>query len=196
MKTPKIIMLLSFFWFAGQCFAVDDDHSLDWGPYHFYEGISIDFEGGSLIVLERDTDDVLFEITEKDELFVRGEHVKTSPREKRLLREFYGITEDMVDEARQLGYKGAKIGVKGAKMAAKAVGGVFEILFSGFDETVIEEFEQKMEEESELLEQQAEKLEIEAERLEELEAELEKVYEKLEKEVEELKELELKFKDE
>jgi hypothetical protein len=197
MKTTKCIVLFLFVASISIVFSKEaEKERWYWGPCHLNNEISIEFENGDLLIFDEHVDELLIEITNDYELYVREKHIETNAEEKDLLRRYYSTTDQMLDEVEKLGYKGAKIGLRGAKVAVKAVGGVFEILFSGFDESVIDDFEERIEAEAEEIEHQAEQLEDEAEIVDELADQLDTIYENLAQSIPELEELEIEFDDE
>jgi hypothetical protein len=196
MKTTKCIVLFLFVALISIVFSKEaDKERWYWGPCYLNDNISIEFEKGNLLIFDDYTEELLIEITNEYELYVMDKHIETNADEKYLLRRYYSTTEQMLDEVEKLGYKGAKIGLRGAKIAVKAVGGVFEIFFSGFDESVIEDFEERIEAEAEQIEHQAEQLEDEAEIVDELAEQLDMIYENLAQSIPELEELEIEIDD-
>jgi hypothetical protein len=191
MKTlRRVCVLLILIYSAGLATDSNDPKSWDWGPCRFHDNINIDFEDGSLMAYDDVTDALLFEITPEYQLYVDGELVKTTHHQEDLLREYYHQAEHIMDEAKKIGFKGARIGVEGAKLAVTAVGGIFEMLFSGFDDSVIDEYERDVEMEAADLEAAAEILEEEAEVIEEMVDELDVMFEELQEEIPELGDLE------
>jgi len=196
MQTIKFVLLVILVTTVSIGTAKDaEKEHWQWGPCHFDDHISIEFEHGDLLVFDNHTDELLFEITHDYELYVMEKHIETDEDEKDLLKEYYSTTEKMLDEAKKLGYKGAKVGLQGARIAVEAVGGVFEIVFSGFDEGVIDHFEDEIEKEAEKIELQAEQLEEEAEIIEDLADELDDIYNNLAQAIPELEELEIEHDD-
>lgn len=167
----------------------EEEDDFPWGPYEFHDNISIDFEDGTLLAFDSETDALLFEITGEFQLYVDGELVKTNEQQEDLLYSYYTHAEEIMEKARKIAYKGAQIGMEGAKIALQAAGGVFEMLFSGFDDSVVEDFEKEMESESEDLEEAAEHLEEEAEVIEDLADEMDDLFDELQQEIPELRDL-------
>jgi len=191
MKILKNTFILLFV-FAAATVATDskDPKSWHWGPINMHGNIDIDFENGSLMAYDDETDELLFEITSEYQLYIEGELIKTTHHQEDLLRDYYRQAERILDEAKKIGYKGARLGIEGAKIAVSAVGGVVEMLFSGFDDSVVNEYERDIELETEELEAAAEVLEEEAEILEEMADELDVMFDELQEEIPELGDLE------
>ena len=127
------------------------------------------------------------EITEEYELFVNDRQVKLDADQQKLVEEFHVLAIDIVDHGKNLGWEGAKIGVSGAKLGMKAIGRVFKMLFTSYDE---DDFERDMERDAEALEARAEKLESKAEIIEKMADDLEYVTEEMFDSIPELSELE------
>lgn len=139
-----------------------------------FDNMDLDIEDGTVIMRYNHDNYRQVEITSDYELYVEGKHIKTSDKEKVLLKEFHDKMYDLIEEAQVIGMKGAKIGVKGAKVGLNALVGVIRLISPDYDS---EDLERDMEEETEKLEKEAEVLEEQAEELEETAAELEELHE-------------------
>ena len=189
MKTTVIALLACLLTF-GALPALGEGSHYDFGcrdyHHHGHDDYSIDFDDGSLIIREdgRRGDEV--EITEDYELYINGDLIKTDKEQKKLLKEYYNLVDDLVDKAEDIGIEGGKIGLAGAKIGLQALGGVFKMLLTDYTE---EEFESDIEMEAEELEERAEELEEEAEKLEDIAEEIEDRQIELAEEIPELEEL-------
>ena len=136
--------------------------------------IDIEIEDGSVI------------LTEDYELYVNDRQVNLTPEQQELVEEFHVLVFEMVDEAKYIGWEGAKVGVSGAKLGMKAIGRLFKMIFTNYDE---DDFERDMERDAELLEIKAEKLEDKARVIERKARDLEDITDVLFDEVPELRKL-------
>ena len=151
-----------------------------------FEDVDIDFDGGSLFIVHDGRDITTIEITADYQLLIDDELVKTDADQQKLLKEFYTLTEEITDEARDIGLEGARIGVQGAKLGIAAIGRVLKLLSAGYD---TDDLERDMERDAKKLEREAAKLERRAEKIENLAENLEDVSDELKDEVPELRAL-------
>ncbi|MFZ5980612.1 MAG: hypothetical protein ACOYVF_08250 [Candidatus Zixiibacteriota bacterium] len=158
------------------------DHDVEVSDY-----VNIDIDDGSIFLEEEGGDYNTVEINEEYELFVNDRQVKLDSEQQKLVEEFYVLAMDIVREGKSLGWEGAKIGVSGAKLGMKAVGRIFKMLFTNYDE---DDFERDMERDAEILEAKAEKLEDRAENIEDMADDLKYVTEEMFDIIPELRELE------
>ncbi|MDH4156137.1 MAG: hypothetical protein OEW00_02535 [candidate division Zixibacteria bacterium] len=157
-----------------------DDHL-----YHF-EGVDIDFDGGSLFIIHEGRDVTTIEITADYQLLIDDELVKTDADQQKLLKEFYTLTEEITEQAKDIGLEGARIGIRGAKLGVVAVGRVLKLLSAGYD---TDDLERDMERDAQKLEKEAAKLERRAAKIESLADDLEDVSDELKHEIPELRAL-------
>ena len=75
------------------------------------DNVDIDIDDGSVIISPEYGDDEYVEITEEYKLYVNGRKVRTSTEEREMLAAYHEQVYDIVDEAKRIGWKGAKIGV-------------------------------------------------------------------------------------
>ena len=97
------------------------------------DDISIGIDDGT-VFLEHEYEDEWIEITEDYELFVNGDRVKTDEEQQEMVVEFYDGVIEIKDMAIDVGIEGARIGLAGAGIGLKAVGGVFKMIFTDYDE--------------------------------------------------------------
>ena len=126
------------------------------------DNFSLDLQNDAVIMTSRSGDYRVVKITEDDELYINGNHVYTDSEEKELLGDFRHDMILIIDGAKRIGYKGAKIGLK-------AVAGVMEALCTDLE---FEELEDQLDEEAENLENEADKLEDISDRLEDIHSDL------------------------
>ena len=172
---------------AGKRVIYEHDIDIDQHDVEFSDDINIDIDDGSVILEEEGGDYNTVEITEEYELFVNDRQVKLDQDQQELVKEFHVLVTDIVSEGKSLGWEGAKIGVSGAKLGMKAIGRIFKMLFTDYDE---DDFERDMERDAEVLEARAEKLEDRAEVIEDMADDLDYVAKELFEAVPELRELE------
>jgi len=169
----------------------DDEHSYTYvisdDKIAEIDDINIEIEDGSVILSEESTFENVVEITEDYELYVNDRQVKLTPEQQDLVEEFHVQVFEVVDEAKYLGWEGAKIGVSGAKLGMKAISRLFKMVFTSYDE---DDFERDMERDAELLEGKAEKLEDKAKVIEKMADDLKFITEELFDDVPELRRLE------
>ena len=185
MKTfQAILIVLLFSFFCVNASGVDSDkHS----KFSFFEDIELEIDDdGTIILTDKDYGDGTVEITRNYELYVNGERIETSDRQKEMLEEYYENINRLIVYAKRIGIEGAKIGVEGAKVGAKAIVGVLKMIFTDYDE---DDLEDDIEDDAEEIEEMAEKLEKEADGLELLADDLEDLHHDLKDEFPELREL-------
>ena len=137
-----------------------EDHGDFWD-----EDTSFDIDDGTIIITHeyfRGEIDVV-EITDDYQLIINDEAVELTPDQKEMVKEFHVRSMEVVDMAKQLGWKGAKIGVEGAKLGLRAVACLFKLMLPDYD---TDDYEEEIEREAESIEDQAELLEEDAEEIE------------------------------
>ena len=187
----SVIALLFLAFVFSPAFAYDDDCDRYWSKSHhmqadFLEDVDIDIDDGTIILTHNRRPRDKVEITEDYELYVNDRMVATNDEQKELLKDYYDLTMELVEYAKQIGYEGAKIGVSGAAIGLMAVSGVFKALMTDYE---FEELEDDLEDEAEELEERAEELEEKAEDLEDIADELADVHDDLRRETPELRDL-------
>jgi len=167
MKISKYIILLLSTLFINISLAGDgnsrnlDDVSMKINRFNYAI-----FEDGNLLICDRRSDDVLFEITEDYELVVEGKITELDWGQEELVEDYYRSFNRVFKKRDEIISKGVEVGIKGAQLGMKAVSGVFVLIASGFDEDAEREFEDEMEREAEKIEMRAEDLEKIANELE------------------------------
>jgi len=126
------------------------------------------------------------EITEDYDLYINGDKIKTSKKDRALLEKYFELSQDVMHEARRIGYEGAEVGMEGAKLGIKAMAGVFKMISPHYSS---EDLERDIERDAEKIERKAERLEEKAEVVEDVVDELEDVHKKLRRQVKSLKKL-------
>lgn len=169
MRLYATVLFIAFF-IISTLFAADLPKSKS--PTLCLDNISIDIDNGSLIIEPRTGDKFVVEITDKDELFVNGRKISSDDEEKELLKEYRQNMIYLVQSAKEIGFKGAKVGLH-------AIGGLIEVACTDLE----------MEELKAELEAESEKIESDAEELEELGSRLEDLHYKLKYRIPELKNL-------
>lgn len=146
-----------------------------------HDGFSL--EDGAIIIHHTDRRPHCVKITDAYELFVNDKQVKLDPEQQKLVRKFYQKTEQLVENAKEVGFEGAAIGLHGVGVAAKAVGGVFQMLLTNYTE---DEFERDVEREAAKIEARANKLEARAGKIGKLADEVDELYRDMEDKIPEL----------
>jgi hypothetical protein len=156
--------------------------------YHVdpFDGIDFDIDDGSLLIEHDDFDDRV-EITEDYELYINGRHIELDREQRQLVADYYETFTNIVDNAKEIGLKGAKIGVEGAKLGVKAIAKICKLALDGYN---VEDLEREMEREAKKLEAKADKLEREAENLEDLAEDFENLHVNMRHAIPELDDLE------
>lgn len=126
------------------------------------DNFSLDFVNDAVIMTSRSGEYRIVKITKEDELYINGNRVYTDSEEKELLSEFRQDMILIIDGAKRIGYKGAKIGLK-------AVAGVMEALCTDLE---FEELEAQLDDEAEKIEAEADELEEISDRLEDIQSDL------------------------
>ena len=150
------------------------------------DNVDISIDDGSVILYPDDDDDEYVEITETHRLYINGHRIRTNTKQEALLAEYHEQVYFIVDEAKEIGWEGAKVGVQGAVIGLKAVVGVFKLISPRYD---ADDLERDLEREAEKIEVKAERLEEEAEDIEELADELEDMHYNLKRNIPELRRL-------
>lgn len=143
------------------------------------DDISIDIDGGSVIITHEDENDEI-EITDEYELYVNGQLIKTDDHQRELLEEYHTQVMEIKDYAIVIGKEGARVGIEGARVALKAIGGVVKMIFTDYDE---DDLDRDMDRATEKIEAKAELLEEKAEKIEDMADDLEDMFYELEEEI-------------
>ena len=149
------------------------------------DNINIDFDDDDLTVTNTD-EKSSFKIDKKFELYINKEHVKTTPEQRKLTKEMYRSVELIIEEAKDIGWDGAKIGAEGAKLGIHAILCVFKLLSPDYD---TDDLEAEIEKKAKKLEKKADKLELRAELIEDMARELEDISDRMREKIPELKKL-------
>ncbi len=190
MRSIAITLLVGLFAIS-TAFAADPEpcDGWDFGGKKFcvYGDIELAIENGDIVITSehRRYDDEV-RITDKYQLFINNEEIKTNGEQSEILKKFHDQAMELSAESKIIAREGARIGIQGAKIGTKAASGVMKMLFLNFDE---EEFEREIEKEAEEIETMAEKLEEQAEELEEMADNLEETHDDLSREISELNKL-------
>jgi len=155
--------------------------------HNSFDRCSFDVDDGTVELTFRGQNRFRIEITEDHELYINGDRIETNDRQKEMLGEYYDLSMELVDQAKDLGMKGAKIGLKGAKIGLGALVNLVKLLDEDYD---MDDYEAEIESKAEALEIEADELEDHAELIEDMADQLEDMYEDLEEEITELGELE------
>jgi len=147
--------------------------------------VDLRFDDGSLIFHDQLGDEEV-EITSDNELYINGDHIETTPKQKEILAEYHDAVSEIVDQAMVIGYEGVKVGAHGAALGLKAVGRVFKMLSPEYDS---DDLERDMERDAAKIEKRAEELEKKAEKIEKKADRLEVLSDKLCDEIPELEKL-------
>lgn len=142
-----------------------------------FDGVDLDVDDGDLILIpNRGHRDEEVKITEKGELYVNDQLVKTDDKQQGMVKDYYDLTMEILNGAEKIGAEGARIGVSGAALGVKALGRVAKLLEADYDE---DDLEREMERDAAKIEAQAEKLEKKAEVIEEMADELEELHDNM-----------------
>jgi len=165
-----------------------DDWNLDLSSLNkcHIEDVAIELDGKTIYINHEFEVDDEIEINRDYELFLNGDQIDLNEDQQALVTEFYETTVELQKFAKKIGWEGAKIGVEGAKLGIKAIGGLFKMLFTSYDE---DDFEDDMDREAKVIEAKAERLEKKAEVIEEMAYELEDLTIELFDQIPELKKL-------
>lgn len=196
MKTRVLLLLLAAAFLITfpamahdeRCSVSHDGHSVTVHSGNFIDdGVEIDFEDGSIFLTNRFHRGDEVEITRDHELIVNGDKITLSPDEAEMVAAFYDETHELIEQAKEIGLKGARVGVEGAKVGLKAVNGVLKAMFTSY---TLDDMERDIEREAAKVEAQAEKLEVEASILEEQAEEVESLYDDMFRDINALRDLE------
>ena len=150
------------------------------------DNINIDFDDKNLVVTNTD-ENTSFKIDKKYELYINGSYVPTTPEQKILTKEMYTSIDLIVEEAKGIGWDGAKIGAEGAKLGFHAILCVFKLISPNYD---TDDLENEIDMKASQLEKKAKKIERRAEHIEDMARDLELLSNKMREEIPELQELE------
>ena len=95
------------------------DHNWVWNDHD----VSIDYDDGVLVMDFKDRD-ALVEITPEYRLFVNDKRVDLDDHQQELVRDFYDLSQQIIDDAVAIGAEGAKIGVHGAAIGLQSLSGL------------------------------------------------------------------------
>jgi hypothetical protein len=154
------------------------------GPHNRHNHVTCNGFSWELNRFDLDVDDDVVIITSPDrrhdrtvikingdyELYIDGDIVVVNDSNKELLKQFHTEATALEKEAHRIAREGARIGIKGAKLGVIAVGKVFKLLSSEYDE---DDLEREMDSEATKLELEAEELEEQAEKIEDMADDLE-----------------------
>ena len=149
------------------------------------DNINIDFEDSILKVTNTD-ENTSFKIDEKYELYINGELISTTPEQKQLTKEMYTSIDMIIEEAKDIGWDGAKIGAEGAKLGLQAILCVFKLISPNYDS---DDLESEINAKAKNLEKKAEKIEIRADHIEDMARDLETLTDVMREKIPELKRL-------
>lgn len=174
-----VILMVSLAFLTGSVIA-DSPHVKSYkmrtNKSYLLNNCEIDIEGGSLVIEKRGRRGVKMEINENYELYVNDEQIETSDEQQKLVVQTYDGSMLIVEYVKDIGLEGVQIGLQGAKLGLKAVGGVFKMIFTSYDE---DDLESDMERAAEKIERRANKLEKRADKLEVMVEDLEIVFDDL-----------------
>jgi hypothetical protein len=190
MKLSLFVLLTALLAFSSLSAAHDwkDDCDRDDHESGLYSDCDVDWdeEDGTLTLTSEEDEDETVVITKEYKLIVNGEEVKTSRKQKGLVRDYYKGIRKLHRLAAEIGAEGAELGAKGGKIAELALKNICKLLG---DEKDQEEYESVIEREAEKLEAEAEKLEEKAEVLEEIAEKLEGLHYEMKDSIPELRDL-------
>ncbi len=149
------------------------------------DNINIDFDDDNLTVTNED-EETSFKIDKKYELYINDKHIKTTPEQRKLTKEMYKSIDLIVEEAKDIGWDGAKIGVEGAKLGFQTILCVFKLLSPDYDS---DDLEAEIEQKSKKIEKKAAKIELRANNIEDMARELEDISDRMREKIPELKRL-------
>lgn len=185
-----LLSAVIFAFFTGISFA-HDDHNIKIDGPGMRPKIEIEddvymYEKHDDIIIENEDFDEEVVISSEGELFINGDKIRVSRKERELLKEYHELATATFDEAADLAEEGVKVGLQGAELGIKAATGVFKILLPGY---TAEDYERDVEKEAEKVEKKAEKLEVKAEGMEKMIDHIEDIHEELRESVDELDDL-------
>ncbi len=141
----------------------NDNISYDISRHSFtVHGITIDFKDRVLILDHVDYSGEIIEFTPDHELFINDSKVPLTPDQQVLVKDFYNEMRFVFKETKSIGVEGAKIGLHGAQIGLSAIGGLFKMLLTNYNE---DDFERDMERRSSKIERRAKRLERRANKL-------------------------------
>lgn len=164
---------------------IDRDFDVDSRDCRFHNH-RVDLDKRQITIYAEEHDDFEIEINREHELYVDGEKISLDADQQKLVTLYYTQFMELTDEAKDIGWEGARIGLQGAGIGLKAVAGVVKMIFTSYDE---DELERDMEREAEKIEARAEELEHRAESIEDMAYELEDTFDGMVDGIPELKEL-------
>ena len=150
------------------------------------DDINIDYDKKDLLTVTNTYEETSFSIDKKYNLYINDEFVETTPDQRKLTKEMYRTIDLIIEEAKEIGWDGAKIGVDGAKLGLNAVLCVLKLLSPDYD---ADDLKAEIEKKAEKIEKKAEKIELRAENIEDMARELEEISDRMRKNIPELKEL-------
>lgn len=174
-----LILLVGLIFLAGSVMADSPNvktYKMKTNKSYLLNNCEIDIEDGSLVLEKRGRRGVKMEINGDYELFVDDEKIETSDEQQKLVVQTYDGSMLIVEYAKDIGLEGVQIGLQGAKLGLKAVGGVFKMIFTAYDE---DDLEDDMERAADKIEARADKLEKRADKLEVMVEDLEIVFDDL-----------------
>lgn len=198
---PKRLITLAFALVFAAAFAltpvlaVDDECDYHSGDHKITirsdsypaDGVTFDFEDGTIYITNRFARGDEVEITREYYLYVNGEKIELTDDQSRLVSDFYEGTYEILDRAKEIGLEGARVGAEGAKVGLQAVHGVLKAMFTSY---TFDEMEEDIERAAEKVEAKAEKLEAQADDIETMADRVEELYDELFDEIPALRELE------
>ena len=149
------------------------------------DNINIDYDDDNLIVTNTD-EKSSFTIDKKYELYINDKHIRTTPEQRKLTKEMYKSINLIVEEAKDIGWDGAKIGAEGAKLGLHAILCVFKLLSPDYDS---DDLEAEIEQKSKKIEKKAEKIELRANNIEDMVRDLEDISDRMRENIPALKQL-------
>jgi hypothetical protein len=186
----SIVLLSCFILLISSVFAADNtlqkfpaNHnvSLDKADY------SIDLHNSDIILTCSHGKHGSIRITPKYDVYLDDSLIELNGEQKKVVGNYYELTMDLLDKAKDVGLEGAKIGVRGAALGVKAVGNVLKLVLPNYD---TEDLERDMERESAKIEAKAADLESEAKELEKLADELKKAQDEMKESIPEIERVE------
>ncbi len=188
-KSVTLLLVLSLLLLSSPVNAertVHKGHETHFGIDGFtIDNINIDFDDDDLTVKNID-EKTSFTIDRKYELYINKKHIKTTPEQRKLTKEMYRSVDMIIEEAKDMGWDGAKIGVEGAKLGLHAIFCVFKLLSPDYD---TDDLEAEIDKKAKRIEKKANKLEMRAEIIEDMARELEDISNRMRKEIPELQKL-------
>ena len=155
--------------------------------YAFLDRIRINIEDDVLILSDRYDDNETVEITPSYQLYVNGEKVDLTRRQRKLIAQYYHKYFELLDYAVEIGREGAKIGKIGAEIGIKAAAGIIKAIF--LTEFKLEDLEDDVEWDTDNLEELIEHLEEKAHEIEELAEEFDELHSELRYKIDALNDL-------